>query len=94
LETLFQLLKMTYILGYLGIAVWWWTTFVGMHNNTIDGYSFRLTAYPLPLFYSEHFTEDGNKYRLSHFRALATSVIWSTPFYFSYLRDCSEQCSM
>jgi len=46
----------------LVLGVLFFIYFMGMHNNTIDGNSFRLIN-PFSLLDSSQFNEEGNRYR-------------------------------
>ena len=69
-------LKLIGVFGYLGMAAWWWITWLGMHNNTIDGNSFRL-IYPFVVFDKSQFTEKGNYWRVRHLYVDVVAIIFS-----------------
>ena len=78
--------KIIGLMGYLGIAVWWWVTWLGMHNNTIDGNSFRL-IYPFIIFDKSQFTEQGNYWRVQHLYADGAAIIFSVVYWvYLYVR--------
>lgn len=76
MELLIVLAKVLGVVSYLGIAIWWWVTWMGMHNNTIDGNSFRL-IYPFIIFDKSQFTEKGNYWRIRHLYADTVAIILS-----------------
>jgi hypothetical protein len=54
------LLKLSFLAGYLVLGVLFFFYFMGMHNNTIDGNSFRLLN-PFAMFDKSQFTDKGNR---------------------------------
>jgi hypothetical protein len=80
MEELTVLLKLIGISGYIILAIYWWVTWIGMHNNTIDDNSFRLIL-PFISFDKRQFTESGNKWRVKHLYANAGIVIWSLAYW-------------
>ena len=83
MELITELAKIIGMIAYLGLAVWWWRTWLGMHNNTIDGNSFRL-IYPLIIFDKSQFTEKGNYWRVQHLYADLAAIVFSV-LYWAYL---------
>ena len=73
LETIINLLG---IVGYIGVVIWWWVTWMGMHNNTINGNTFRL-IYPFIVFDKFQFTEKGNVWRKRHLYAWLWGIVLS-----------------
>lgn len=56
------LLRLSFLAGYSILGVLFFIYFMGMHNNTIDGNSFRLLN-PFAMFDKSQFTDEGNRYR-------------------------------
>ena len=65
MDDLIIVLKVVGIFIYLVMGAIFWVTWMGMHNNTIDGNSFRL-MYPFVMFDKTQFTEQGNYWRTRH----------------------------
>jgi hypothetical protein len=65
MDDLIIVFKVVGIFIYLVIGGIFWVTWMGMHNNTIDGNSFRL-IYPFVIFDKAQFTERGNYWRVRH----------------------------
>ena len=62
--TLAQVILLMAILALgLVLGVLFFIYYMGMHNNTIDGNSFRLIN-PISLFDSSQFNEKGNQFRV------------------------------
>ncbi len=80
MELIEVILKLIAIASYLGLAVWWWVTWQGMHNNTIDGNTFRL-IYPFIIFDKTQFTEKGNYWRIRHLYANGVAILFSTIYW-------------
>ena len=55
-------LRLIFIAVYLILGILFFVYFIGMHNNTVDGKSFRLLN-PMSIFDSSQFNEEGNRYR-------------------------------
>lgn len=67
------------LIGIYGIVC-----FVGMHNNTIDGNTFKLLV-PFVTWDSRHFNERGNYWRVRYNRAWILAAIVGTLFYAIHL---------
>jgi hypothetical protein len=72
------------VIGVFILSVAWIVIFMGMHNNTKDGNSFRLLN-PFILFMPGQFNEVGNKYRRAMLWIYLGSFIISAAIY--YVRD-------
>lgn len=83
MEAIVIILKFVAILGYIGLAVWWWITWMGMHNNTIDGNTFRL-IYPFSVLDKTQFNEKGNYWRKQHLYVDVAGIILSIIYLASY----------
>ncbi len=57
------LLRLTFLAAYLIFGILFFVYFMGMHNNTIDGNSFRLLN-PFSFLNDSHFTDEGKRYRV------------------------------
>ena len=69
--------------GWLALAVVWFVLFMGMHNNTKSGNSFRLLN-PFILFLPSEFTEKGNKYRKAMLWLYLFGVAFGVVFNYAY----------
>ena len=56
------ILRLTFIAVYSILGILFFVYFIGMHNNTVDGNSFRLLN-PLSILDKSQFNEEGNRYR-------------------------------
>ena len=65
--------RLLFMGGCLVVSVLAWIYFVGMHNNTKDGNSFRLLN-PLSLFDSSQFNDEGNRYRIALWKVVGVSA--------------------
>lgn len=81
LEVIFILIG---IFVYLGLVVWGFITWMGMHNNTIDGNSFRL-IYPFIVFDKTQFTDIGNYWRRQHLKVQVVVAVFSAAY-------CAASC--
>ena len=57
------ILRLVLLAAYLFLGILFFVYFMGMHNNTTDGNSFRLLN-PLSLFDKSNFNEQGNRCRV------------------------------
>jgi len=80
MEAVIVVVKIVALLGYLGLSVWWWISWMGMHNNTIDGNSFRL-VYPLAMFDERQFNDKGNYWRKQHLYSYGIGIAFSILFW-------------
>ena len=77
MELLTGILTTILVIGIFLLSVAWFVIFMGMHNNTRDGNSFRLLN-PFILFIPGEFNEIGNKYRKSMLWLYLGSIIFMT----------------
>lgn len=79
-----EVLEVTFILigifVYLGLVVLGFVSWMGMHNNTVDGNSFRL-IYPFVVFDRSQFTDAGNYWRRRHLAFQAVVVVFTAVYY-------------
>ena len=71
MDTIVVIFKLVVIIGSIPLSVWWFITWMGMHNNMADGNTFKLIL-PFYVFDKDLFNEKGNKWRL---RQLYTDAI-------------------
>jgi len=80
MEALIIILKVVGIFIYLVLGVGFWVTWMGMHNNTIDGNSFRL-MYPFIVFDKTQFTDRGNYWRSRHLLLYVVGIVLSIGYW-------------
>ena len=74
MQTALEILKLTYVISYFALGIWWWVTWIGMHNNTIDGNTYKLIN-PFAVFDKNQFTEQGNSWRIKNLICDALLII-------------------
>jgi hypothetical protein len=84
MELITGMLTTLLVIGIFLLSVVWFVIFMGMHNNTKDGNSFRLLN-PFILFMPSEFNEVGNKYRKAMLWLYFGSTIFMAAIY--YVRD-------
>ena len=82
MEIALGIIKVAYLIAYLILGIWWWVSWVGMHNNTIDGNTYRL-IYPFIIFDKKQFNEKGNSWRRSHLTCDVIMFVFGL-IYFGY----------
>ncbi len=70
------LLRLSMLAAYLVLGILFFVYFLGMHNNTKDGNSFRLLN-PFALFDKSQFNDDGNRYRIKLLRLILVGSVLS-----------------
>ena len=82
MELLRAILTLIFTFGQFALGVAGFIIFMGMHNNTKDGNSFRLLN-PLIIFMPDEFTEKGNKYRKAMLWFCLCAIIYGVAFNFA-----------
>lgn len=79
--TITQVLVRLFLVGVVGVlGILGLVNFIGMHNNTKDGNTFRLLN-PMSLFDPSQFNEEGNRYRSSLLKIFGLSAILGLAFF-------------
>ena len=68
------ILRLMFLAAGLILGILFFVYFIGMHNNTVDGNSFRLLN-PLSFFDKSQFNEEGNRCRINFLKVWLAGLL-------------------